>query len=51
MIANANEDSLEIRLQCVHQFKLMLDVKIQMNAYAVTLSLVRPDIDVKMADA
>lgn len=51
MTANAGADSLEIRLPCAHRFKPMLDVKIQMIACAVTLSLAHRDIDARMADA
>lgn len=49
--ANASVDSLEIHLLCVHRFKLTLDAKIQMIAYAVTLLLAHRDIDVKTVDA
>lgn len=51
MIANANADSLEIHLPCVHQFKPILDVKTRMIAYAVILSPVHLDIDAKTVDA
>lgn len=37
MIVNVNVGSLEIHLPCVHQFKLMSDVIIQMTVYAVIL--------------
>lgn len=51
MTANANVGSLEIHLPCAHRVKPMLDAKIPMNVYAVTLSLARLDIVAKMVDA
>lgn len=51
MIANVNVDSLEIHLQCAHQFKLTLNAMIQKVASAVNQSLVHQDIDVMVADA
>lgn len=50
-IANANVDSLEIRLPCVRPFKLTSDVKIPMIAHAVILLHAHRDIDVKTVDA
>lgn len=51
MIANVKEVSLEIHLQCAHQFKLTLNAMIQKVASAVNQSLVHQDIDVMVADA
>lgn len=50
MTANVNVDSLEIHSQCVHQFRVMSNVTIQVSALAVNQCLVQLDIDVKMED-
>lgn len=50
MTANVNVDSLVIHSQCVHQFRVISNVTIQVSALAVNQLLVQLDIDVKMED-
>lgn len=50
MTASVNVDTSEIHLQCVHQFRVTSNVMIQNGVLVAKQSLVRPAIDVKMAD-